>query len=846
MRLCSSPELADGSEQQGNELPNILPPGEELAAFASNAPPMVGLEYLNASMLSGLWDTLHIELQEAVTQSTRDLRTFLDGRKVAWNLVGRVCFHLAENKANPAAPFAFLATYSTGISPQGKAKHLPLGKALQEYSGQQHKSKLLQLLLPIQKASSQSTFIKELVDSGDIYHPLVWTPAEAFRFLKDIPKLETAGLAIRVPDWWKSKKPPRPQVSVTIGGKVGSPVGLGEMLSFSAVLTLGEEELSEKEVREILSGTNGLALIRGQWVEIDREKLKEVLEHWKAVKKRAGEDGFSFIEGMRLLAGTALGRTNEAETLSQSQAEWTQVTAGGALARQLEMLRNPDGSFKDQGGPNPELKATLRPYQHVGVEWLWLLNRLGLGGCLADDMGLGKTIQIISLLLLIKKQKEGGQRINLPSLLVLPASLIGNWKSEIDRFAPSLCYLIAHPSEMSIKPMGTSRGSEKPSKKLASVDLVITTYGCLARIPWLAASEWNLIVIDEAQAIKNAASKQTRAVKALKSRHRLALTGTPVENHLSDLWSLFDFLCPGLLGSAKEFSSYVKGAQKDESTQRYSALRELIRPYLLRRLKSDRRIISDLPDKTELSAYCSLSKKQVVLYQESVHELSKRISKVDGIQRRGLVLAFLMRFKQICNHPSQWLADGRYEGEGSGKFARLKEICDEIAAKQEKVLVFTQFKEMTGPLSKFLSHVFGREGLILHGEIAVSKRKVLVDAFQAELGPPFFVLSLKAGGTGLNLTAASHVIHFDRWWNPAVENQATDRAYRIGQKKNVLVHKFVCRGTIEERIDELISAKQSLSNEILEGGTEKVLTELSNDELIKLVSLDIRSAIEES
>jgi non-specific serine/threonine protein kinase len=349
-------------------------------------------------------------------------------------------------------------------------------------------------------------------------------------------------------------------------------------------------------------------------------------------------------------------------------------------------------------------------------------------------------------------------------------------------------------------------------------------------------------VIDEAQAIKNAGSKQTKAVKSLKSRHRIALTGTPVENHLSDLWSLYDFLCPGLLGSAKEFERFVKAAAKSESTAPYAGLRNLIKPYLLRRLKTDRRIITDLPEKTELPAFCSLTKTQAALYQQSVEELTQKIEQVEGIQRRGVVLAFLMRFKQICNHPSQWLTDQRFDPGESGKFARLRELCEEIAARREKVLIFTQFREMTGPLSDFLTQVFGKPGLVLHGETAVKKRNELVDAFQDEWGPPFFVLSLKAGGTGLNLTAANHVIHFDRWWNPAVENQATDRAFRIGQKKNVLVHKFICRGTVEERINALISEKQNISNEILDGSGEAMLTELSNAELLKLVSLDIRVA----
>lgn len=859
--LCALPGLSEIQPADAIDLP---PPIEELERLAGAAPPMVGAEYLSTDVLVRIWEALRHAFQDELRKSGGTVQSFFERHGPAWNLVGRVCFHLAENKGSEETPFAFLATYSHRLSAQGKAQHLPLGKALQEYAGEKNRARLLQLLLPVQKAAKESVFLKELVDSGEIFHPLAWRPQEALRFLEEIPLFESSGVIVRVPNWWRTRRPPRPQVSVTIGANRASALGVDAMLDFSVQLTLEGETLTENESRKILSGTHGLALIRGKWVEIDREKLREALEHWKSVERAAGKDGISFIEGMRLLSGATISDDALEQTMQQSS-EWSQVTAGEALAGQLTQLREPDGKLKGIGRVNSDLKATLRPYQEAGVSWLWFLNRLGLGGCLADDMGLGKTIQVLSLLLLLKRERDEQDRKlrtkSIPSLLVVPASLIANWKSEITRFAPSLRTFIAHPSALSTGT--TSRDLENPPpEKLSSTDVVITTYGYLGRLPWLTEAEWRLVVIDEAQAIKNAASKQTRAVKKLKSRHRIALTGTPVENRLSDLWSLYDFLCPGLLGSAEEFERFVKGADRLESRAtprteggtlhgrdsqpRYAALRNLVRPYLLRRLKTDKRIIADLPEKTELPAYCPLTKTQAALYQQSVEELAEKIQKSDGIRRRGLVLAYLMRFKQICNHPSQWLSDGRYSPTESGKFARLREICEEIAAKQEKVLVFTQFREITGPLSRFLAEVFGSPGLVLHGGIAVRNRKELVDTFQDERGPQFFVLSLKAGGTGLNLTAASHVIHFDRWWNPAVENQATDRAYRIGQKKNILVHKFICRGTIEERIDDLISSKQSLSREVLERTQEAILTELSNDELLKLVSLDIRSAVEES
>jgi non-specific serine/threonine protein kinase len=393
-------------------------------------------------------------------------------------------------------------------------------------------------------------------------------------------------------------------------------------------------------------------------------------------------------------------------------------------------------------------------------------------------------------------------------------------------------------------------------------DIVITTYTMLTRLEWLRGREWRLVILDEAQAIRNSGTRQSRAAKELRAEGRIALTGTPVENSLSDLWSIFDFLNPGLLGGTKAFGRFAKQLAEGAShpgdlttgtpgaptltsgSNPYGPLRTLVRPYILRRLKTDKRVIADLPEKTEVNAYCGLSRRQAVLYEQAVRGLAAAVDQAEGIQRRGIVLALLMRLKLICNHPSQWTGDNGYEPDESGKFARLREICEELAERQEKALIFTQFREITAPLAGFLARVFGRPGLVLHGKTAVGKRRELVEAFQRDDGPPFFVLSIKAGGTGLNLTAASHVIHFDRWWNPAVENQATDRAFRIGQKRNVLVHKFICRGTVEEKIDELIAQKTSLARDLLDGGGEALLTEMSNDELLRFVALDIGKAME--
>ncbi|RLJ15943.1 ATP-dependent helicase [bacterium endosymbiont of Escarpia laminata] len=799
---------------------------EQTASLLEGAPPMRGAEYLSAQVLTDIWSWLDDRVCMQIRQQG-GLSAYLEKNAPRWHQAGRVCFHLAENKLDPDYPFAFMATYAPELTrqSQGKIRHQPLAKALQEYAGARNKRALIRLLSPVQRASESSALIRELVESGDLYHPLAWTPAETYEFLKETPLYEQCGVIVRLPNWWKKRT--RPQVSVTIGNVKQKRLDANALLDFKLGIVLGDETLTKQELESLLAAQDGLMFIKGQWVEVDREKLADALAQWKNVEAEAGTDGLSFVEGMRLLAG-ATADLKQADAPADDQ-QWAFVQPGAWLESLLDELRSPE-TLKTIN-PGSTLKADLRPYQQAGVSWLWLLSQLGLGACLADDMGLGKTMQIIALLLVMKKRRN-----KTPSLLVLPASLLANWKAELERFGPSLRCLFVHTSLMSkqdIEALASDRGSS-----LAGIDLVLTTYGMLLRQPWLHEQRWKLLILDEAQAIKNPGSRQTRAAKKLRAGSRIVLTGTPIENRLGDLWSLFDFLSPGLLGSAARFKGFVKSLSTGESDQ-YAPLRNLVSPYILRRLKTDKTIITDLPEKTEVRAWCGLSKAQAILYGKEVKKLATSLETLDGMKRRGLVLASLMRFKQICNHPSQLLGDDRYNPGSSGKFTRLAELCEEIASRQEKMLVFTQFREITGPLAEFLTEQFGRPGLVLHGGTPVKRRKKLVDDFQQEDGPPFFILSLKAGGTGLNLTAASHVIHFDRWWNPAVENQATDRAFRIGQRNNVLVHKFVCQGTVEEKIDALIAEKTALASELLEGGAEALLTEMNNTELLKLVSLDL-------
>jgi non-specific serine/threonine protein kinase len=829
--LCSLPDL----EAQREKAPVPHPADEELDRMVMAAPLMVGAEYLTGAVLDALWQELATSFSVELSESKCGLQEFLKHRNPAWNLVGRVNFNVAENRGDPQAPFAFLATYTTRLSAHAKAQHLPLGQALHEYVGAAHKDRLLSLLLPVQRASESCPWLKAMVDAGEIFHPLRWTPQEVMQLLRDVPQLETAGIVVRMPAGWRGNRPPRPRVTGTVGGKAPSGLGQEALLDFRMEVTLDGESLTAGEIHEILAQSDGLALVRGRWVEVDREQMSRMIEHFRAVERTAAENGLGFREAMRLLAGADLSGDDSAAI---ANTDWAQVTAGSWLAETLKGLRSPEGLA--QVDPGAALHGTLRPYQQVGVRWLYLLARLGLGACLADDMGLGKTIEVLSLLLVLQGQSNDRQNPKVPSLLVAPASLLANWAAEIERFAPGLKALIAHPSALPAADLKTLA-----PERLREADLVITSYGSLLRIPWIVERSWRLVVLDEAQAIKNPDAKQTRLAKQLKARARLALTGTPVENRLADLWSIFDFINPGLLGSSKEFTKFAKRLAEGEHAS-YGPLRELVRPYVLRRLKTDKTVIADLPDKTEIKAFCQLSRKQAALYEQAVRELAEQLADTTGIKRKGLVLAFLMRFKQICNHPSQWLSDGAWREEDSGKWARLREIAEVISAKQEKMLVFTQFREVTAPVAAFLGSIFGGPGLILHGETEVKKRKELVRRFQDDETERFFVLSLKAGGIGLNLTAASHVVHFDRWWNPAVENQATDRAFRIGQTRNVLVHKFVCRGTVEEKIDQLIESKRQLSKDLLEGGADLLLTELKDEDLLKLVALDINKALKEA
>ena len=635
--LCATPE--------GGAV--AAPDDRALDALIADAPPMTGAEYMSTDVLIALWGELDAALREELVAAKVTLQAFLKSLHPVWNLVGRVHFNLAENRKDAEAPFAFLATYTSRLSSHGKVQHLPLSQALTEFSDGKSQARLLSLLMPVQRAAEQCAWLRAMVESGEIYHPLRWLPADAYRFLSDVPKLEAAGIIVRAPGAWQAGRPARPRVKASIGAQMPSLLGKDALLDFSIEVTLDGERLDTAEIRALLAGSDGLHLLRGRWVEVDRKKLGSMLERFKAIEQAAAERGLPFAEAMRLLAGASLDQPD-----NSADADWSQLVAGPWLAETLRGLRQPEGLA--QVSPGAELKATLRPYQQVGVRWLYLLTRLGLGACLADDMGLGKTIQVLSLLLILKREDNGDDKEFRPSLLVVPASLLANWAAESARFSPDLRILIAHPSEC---PANELRALD--TQRLSDIDLVITTYGALLRSPALVDMQWRLAVLDEAQAIKNPAAKQTRQVKKLNAHSRIALTGTPVENSLSDLWSIFDFTHPGLLGTQKIFADFSKRLARSEH---FAPLRALVRPYILRRLKTDKRVIADLPDKTELKAWCHLHPAQAALYQDAVEELAEALEDAEGIARKGVVLSYLMRLKQICNHPSQWLGDGAWNG----------------------------------------------------------------------------------------------------------------------------------------------------------------------------------------
>ena len=646
----------------------------------------------------------------------------------------------------------------------------------------------------------------------------------AYTFLRETaPILEGAGFGILVPPWW-NKKSARLGVKVKMQSQkdkvAPGRMSMENLVNYQWKLSVGETELSEEEFRALAKLKSPLVRIRGQWVTLDAEQIDAAIKFWEK-QKLEGEMGL--LEAMRM----GLGGETSAGGLPidgvESDGWLEELLERFSQSEKLEELSQPEG-----------LDGQLRPYQEYGYSWLVFLRRWGLGACLADDMGLGKTIQTISLLV---REKELAGQLPAPALLIAPTSVVTNWEREIGRFAPGLQVFVHRGADR-------LKGDEMRAA-IQDKDVVLTSYPVARRdAESIQSIQWLAVILDEAQNIKNPDAKQTQVIRKLNAEFRIALTGTPVENRLSELWSIMHFLNPGYLGARKAFrENFALPIERYQEKTALKQLKSLTTPFILRRVKTDPRVISDLPEKVETKVYCTLTEEQATLYEAVVQDVMQEIESEEGVKRRGLVLSMLMQLKQICNHPVQYLHQMGKGGvdvtleKRSGKLERLGELLEEILAEGDRTLIFTQYSEMGGMLAEYLPKAFGAATQFLHGGTPAKVRDQMVKRFlEDDNAPPVFILSLKAGGTGLNLTRANHVFHFDRWWNPAVEDQATDRAFRIGQKRNVQVHKFVTTGTLEEMIDDMIESKKNLAQAVV-GSGENWLTEMSTDELRKVVSL---------
>ncbi|MBN1328158.1 MAG: DEAD/DEAH box helicase [Candidatus Heimdallarchaeota archaeon] len=646
------------------------------------------------------------------------------------------------------------------------------------------------------------------------------TQNEAFEFLTSyIKPLEELGFKVFLPSWWY--EPEKEMIlelelenkETDCKNNSQSLFSLNKLVDFNWKFSIGDQILSVEEFEQLASLRVPFVQLRGKWIKINQNDIERTIQFFKEKYLKLTYRDILEMDALLTEENTFLPTI----TLPQDYPPYNPFNQIIKNSK-IEILMQPD-SFVGE----------LRPYQLLGYSWLDYLSKIGFGVCLADDMGLGKTIQIIALLL---KKKEENNLEN-PALLICPTSILGNWFKELEKFGPLLKTFIHH---------GSKRPSEEDFEStIKDFDVILTTYNLVQRdFQNLSKLNWSIIILDESHNIKNSNTKQSRAIRKLKGQSRIALTGTPIENRLTELWSMMDFLNPGYLGSKNQFyNNYVEAIEKGNNTQKVRILSKLIQPFILRRLKTDPNIIKDLPEKVENKVYCSLSEEQALLYEAVVRNLLERIEVVDGMERKGMILSSLTKLKQICNHPAHFLHDYSEAFEDrSGKINLLVDMLEEILANNEKALIFTQFAEFGRELCIYLENVFNQEILFLHGSLSQKERDILVQRFQDEskVSPNIFILSIKAGGVGLNLTAANHVFHIDRWWNPSVENQATDRAYRIGQNKNVFVYKFINIGTMEENIDKLIERKMNLADSIISSG-ESWITELSTDDLRQLLSL---------
>ncbi len=573
-------------------------------------------------------------------------------------------------------------------------------------------------------------------------------------------------------------------------------LSLEDILDFSYEIAIGDEKISVEEFEKLVASSEGLIKYKDKYVLVDKEDSKKIFE--QILKANHAK-----LTRLELIHAAMSGQ------LEQYDFDYDE-----AFANIIKDFNRPV-----EVDPPKDLKGELRPYQQTGLKWLWTNISKGFGCCMADDMGLGKTIQIISLILKMKEEN----RLKKPVLVVCPTTLMGNWMKELQMFAPSIKAVIYHGSERQLD---------------VKNDVILTTYAIMRiDVEELKKQPWAMIIVDEAQNIKNPDTAQTLAVKSIKSDIKVAMTGTPVENRLTELWSIFDFINRGYLGALKEFQkSYAIPIERFKENSRATKLKMSVSPFVLRRLKTDKHVITDLPEKLVLNDYCYLAKPQAVLYEKTLNEMMDKISGFTGINRRGNIFKLITALKQICNHPHQFLKVGEMSKELSGKMEKCVSLVQNIVDNDEKTLIFTQYKEMGDILCQVLSDECNVTPSFFHGSLNIAQRERLIEDFQTNPETKVMILSLKAGGTGLNLTSATNVIHYDLWWNPAVEDQATDRTYRIGQDKNVMVHRLITLGTFEEKIDEMLQSKKDLANMAVYEG-EKIITELTDKEIYEIFTL---------
>jgi SNF2 family DNA or RNA helicase len=724
-------------------------------------------------------------------------------RDALWRIV-----YLLQSRSDPSllVPASLLLDATGG---NARKERIALEKLLSMSGGADPREVLLRSL---GEAAAVSTAVEQSLHAAQTAGYVTDTDG-AYAFLSnDAAALESAGFRVLLPSWW-SRRNTKPRL--TLRGKARSPkftsasgLSLDSIVDVDWSIAIGDTVLTARELNALAKLKSPLVNVRGQWVQLSSNEIEDALRYWK----RQGSTSLQQLVRARLTS-----QAPESELYVES------IAGDGAIG---ELLARLDGTREWEELPEPEgFRGELRPYQKRGYSWLQFLSETGLGACLADDMGLGKTVQTLAL------AQRDWQRHHRPLLLLCPTSVTGNWLREAQRFTPELPVLLHHGADR-------ARGDALRASIEESA-LVITSYSLVHRdSATLGEISWRGVVLDEAQNIKNSETKQARAARALHAGFRIALTGTPVENNVGDLWSIMEFLNPGLLGSAESFRKrFYLPIQMERDPSATERLHKLTRPFILRRLKSDKSIIADLPEKNEMKVFCTLTKEQASLYQAVVQDVEETMKDAEGIERKGLILATLTRLKQVCDHPALFLGDRSELSERSGKLTRLTEMLGEAISVSDRALVFTQYAEMGKLLQTHLAEHLGVETLLLYGGTPRAQRDAMVERFQnEENGPAIFVLSLKAGGTGLNLTRANHVFHFDRWWNPAVENQATDRAYRIGQTKNVQVHKLICAGTLEEKIDAMIETKQQLASSVV-GSGEGWLTELSDTQLTDLFAL---------